>query len=195
VTALDYILDGLEAELALERELGVRVVECDRASLSPPAPAPVKPEPRHAPPPPGPRHAPPPPVAAPGADADARHPFVFLHDRPLSVRGAEMIEKAVAAMHESPQSAPVVVDGQVPKARVYIVLGALALAKWIPGARAEPGMWVKTPGGADALVTYSPEKIVRYRVVTPAVEKMKQMLWRDLKEVMRRARSQDRRES
>ena len=33
MTALDYILDGLEAELALERELGVRFIECDRALL------------------------------------------------------------------------------------------------------------------------------------------------------------------
>ena len=35
MTALDYILDGLEAELALERELGVRFIECDRALLTP----------------------------------------------------------------------------------------------------------------------------------------------------------------
>ena len=34
MTALDYILDGLESELALERELGVRVVECDRSLVA-----------------------------------------------------------------------------------------------------------------------------------------------------------------
>ena len=35
MTVLDYILDGLEAELALERELGVRSVELesDKAAL------------------------------------------------------------------------------------------------------------------------------------------------------------------
>ena len=33
VTAIDYVLDGLEAELMLERELGVRAVECDRDLL------------------------------------------------------------------------------------------------------------------------------------------------------------------
>ena len=37
MTALEYILDGLEAELALERELGVRVIECDRGLLAKPA--------------------------------------------------------------------------------------------------------------------------------------------------------------
>ena len=43
MTALDYILDGLEAELALERELGVRSVEIDRALLAPLAPLPLAP--------------------------------------------------------------------------------------------------------------------------------------------------------
>ena len=33
MTALDYILDGLEAALELERELGVRSVEIDRNLL------------------------------------------------------------------------------------------------------------------------------------------------------------------
>ena len=36
---VDYILDGIEAELALERELGVRSIEIDRALLNPPSPA------------------------------------------------------------------------------------------------------------------------------------------------------------
>ena len=35
VTALEHILEGLEAELALERELGVRTVEIDRSLLAP----------------------------------------------------------------------------------------------------------------------------------------------------------------
>ena len=45
--ALDHILDGLEDALALERELGTRAVEIDRALLAvpqksaPPAPAPA----------------------------------------------------------------------------------------------------------------------------------------------------------
>ena len=36
MTALEYLLDGLEAELELERELGVRVVELDRTLLASP---------------------------------------------------------------------------------------------------------------------------------------------------------------
>ena len=31
---VEYILEGLEAALELERELGVRTVECDRAVLA-----------------------------------------------------------------------------------------------------------------------------------------------------------------
>ena len=40
---LDDILDGLEKELVLERELGVRSLECDRTLLAPPAAAPKGP--------------------------------------------------------------------------------------------------------------------------------------------------------
>ena len=96
------------------------------------------------------------------------------------------MSKIVAAMGESPQTAPVVYDDPVPAAGVYIVLGALAMRRWMPGAKAAPGGWLKTPRGADALVTYSPEKIVRYKVVTPAVKQMKLDMWTSLKGAVRR---------
>ena len=206
MTVLDYILDGLEAELALERELGVRVVECDRSLLKPPAPPaaepprPVEP-PRPDEPPPKPvvpprpvePPRPPKPVVLPRPVETPRHAsgggsprFVFLHHKPLSPDAEAMMSKIVAAMGESPQTAPVVYDDPVPAAGVYIVLGALAMRRWLPGAKAAPGGWLKTPRGADALVTYSPEKIVRYKVVTPAVKQMKLDMWTSLKGAMRR---------
>ena len=151
MTALDYILDGLEAELALARELGVRTVEIDRALLVPPsASAAVRP-----PPPPAP--APRPPAASASAYA-----FVFLHDKPLSPAGAEMMAKIVAAMGKTAATAPVVVAPPLPKAKVYIVLGGLALKRWFPGlpggrpgrarlqlARVHPAVQDGHTGGAE----------------------------------------------
>ena len=43
MNGLDGVLEGFEAALALERELGVRAVPLDRTLLSPPAPNPLKP--------------------------------------------------------------------------------------------------------------------------------------------------------
>ena len=106
MTALDYILDGLEAALELERELGVRTVEVDRGLLAP-APQAVA-------------SRPPPQVSAPSGTTaglktkdlgretrtgletrDARPAMgdlVFLHDRPLSPKGVEMMAKIIPAM-------------------------------------------------------------------------------------------------
>ena len=187
MTALEYILDGLEAELALERELGVRVVECDRSLLAPVAPA-AAPTFTALAKPASPRPAPLQrrPSTVPDRQRGSDYKFVFLHDRPLSPKGAEMVGKIVAAMGATGESAPVVVDGAMPRARVYVVLGAPALGKWMPDKKGGPGDWLKTDGGSDVLVTHSPESLVRFSVVTPAVMKMKRDMWTNLKEVVRR---------
>lgn len=207
MTALDYILNGLEAELQLERELGVRSFECDRSVLvpieaaapakvpaPPPAPSPVPPVPdaqaevpRPAAPPQraGVRYAAPAAAAAP-AEPGGRCEFVFLHEKPLSPRGAEMMAKITAALKKTAETAPVVTAGPLPQAGIYVVLGALALRKWFPGVKAAPGMWV-AEGGSDILVTYSPEFILRFGTVTPAVEKIKKEMWTSLKAVAQRA--------
>ena len=149
MTAVDYILDGLEAELVLERELGVRTVEFDRALLVSPVsrlPSPVAREtrdirretPRETP-------------------RDAKLDFAFLHDRPLSPKGVEMMAKIITALGRTAETAPVIVAPQLPKAKVYVVLGGLALKKYFPALKGGPGQWVKTEGGEDVLVTYSPE--------------------------------------
>ncbi len=204
MTALDYILNGLEAELQLERELGVRFVECDRSVLEPvvaeaPPPAEVKApqvvaatrvEAAFAPgnavastPVPGGR------IGAETAPVEAGggFDFVFLHEKPLSPKGAEMISKITAALKTTAELAPVVDSAPLPDARIYVVLGALALRKWFPEIKAAPGMWVKTRGGSDVLVTYSPEYILRFGTVTPAVEKIKKDMWTSLKAVAQRA--------
>ena len=197
---MEYVLDGLEAELELERELGVRAVEIDRALLShPPAAAPTG------------RAGVPPPAAAAGRSgvpppaADIRQPatvpepqpanhaplstsidFVFLHDRPLSQGGIEMMAKIVTAMKKTPESAPIVFNGERPAAKAYVLLGSGALRKWLPGVKGAPGEWVKDQAGNSYLVTYSPEFILRMGPPTPAVKEIKMKMWTSLKGVMQR---------
>ncbi len=196
---MEYVLDGLEAELELERELGVRAVEIDRALLSP-APAAAAGE-----------AAVPAPAAAageaavPASAADIRQPtaklepapanyassatfldFVFLHDRPLSPGGIEMMAKIVTAMKKTPETAPIIFTGERPEAKAYVLLGSGALRKWLPGVRGAPGEWVKDSAGNSYLVTYSPEFILRMGPVTPAVKEIKMKMWTSLKGVMQR---------
>lgn len=203
MNALDYILDGLEAALELERELGVRVVECDRSLLTPASRLPsnvsrlsgegletrdVRRETRV------------------GLETRDERPaannrtieqsngrtipdLAFLHDRPLSPAGIEMMAKIIGAMKRTAENSPIVVEPPMPRAKVLVVLGARALKKYFPEQKAEPGQWFRTPGGRDVLVTYSPEYILRFGTVTPAVQKLKQDMWRSLKAVVQRLKS------
>ena len=208
MTALEYLLDGLEAELELERELGVRVVELDRALLATPQVSS--------------------PVRAPSASSsnsnsrsssssnsssrsnsnshsssssNSNSPtpplphsstpslsFAFLHDRPLSPSGIEMMAKIVTAMHETPETAPIVFTGERPPAKMYVVLGSEAMKKWYPGMRGAPGQWLRGRNGEDVLLTYSPEYLLRFGAATPALMKLKREMWTSLKGVMQRLR-------
>lgn len=218
MTVLDYILDGIEAELALERELGVRFVECDRGVLAAAKrdaeerleardrnvafPLPVAPNgdatflsraketstttsPSHD-------------LRQPTSDArtvspsqpstsTSTFPFVFLHHAPLGEAGLTMMTKIVEALGQTLETAPIVTEAPVPKAKIYVILGGLALRKFQPKLKGVPGQWLKTERGADVLVTYSPEYILRFKTVTPAVKKLKTDMWHALKEVARRA--------
>ena len=59
---------------------------------------------------------------------------------------------------------------------------------YYPEMRGGPGQWLKSPEGDDVLITYSPEYILRFGTVTPAVLKLKQEMWRSLKAVAQRLR-------
>ena len=187
MVSMEYVLDGLEAELELERELGVRVVEIDRALLSPsPAAAAVR---AAVPPPAADIRQPatvPEPQPANHAPLSTSLDFVFLHDRPLSPGGIEMMAKIVTAMKKTPETAPIIFTGERPPAKAYVLLGSGALRKWLPGVRGAPGEWVKDSEGNSYLVTYSPEFILRMGPVTPAVKEIKMKMWTSLKGVMQR---------
>jgi len=194
VTAFDYILDGLEAVLEVERELGVRTVEIDRELLNEgqgPRLRPTKEENSTVD-----LRARPRPLASVSPSPELKQsnnsnnqtilPLVFLHDRPLSEKGVEMMAKILAAMGRTAKDTPIVVVPPLPAAKTVVVLGGLALKKFFPELRGEPGQWQKTSDGRDVLITYSPEYILRFATVTPAVQKIKQDMWRSLKAVVQR---------
>ena len=202
---VEYILDGLEAALELERELGVRAVECDRGLLaagvsslpskvlSPSGEGGLKTEDVRRETPAGleTRDARPAAVNRTIEQSNNRTiDLCFLHDRPLSPGGVEMMAKIIVAMHRTAENTPIVVEPPMPRAKVLVVLGGFALKKYFPGMRGEPGQWFRTPGGRDVLVTYSPEYILRFGTVTPAVQKMKKDMWTSLKAVVQRCNQQ-----
>ena len=190
---LSFVLNGLEDYLELERELGKRtiiessnnrIIELlgDLRESAPAVDAHVAPTADQA-------------SSAPSGNSTIRPfdnsivsscPFAFIHDRPLSPRAVEMMSKIVVALGQTAETAPIAVAPPLPKARFYVFLGRRALLKYLPGARAEENHWFKTPKGLDALYVKSPEDIVRYTTVTPALQKMKQDMWRALKTVSQR---------
>ena len=176
----DYVLDGLERWLEVERECGTRALEVDRSLLT--AQATVAAASRES-------QAARQTLDAPVSQVSPTGPvldFAFLHDRPLAPAGIEMMAKIVTALGKTADTAPVVVAPPLPNARAYVVLGALALKKYFPGLRGEPGQWVKSADGKDVLITYSPAFILRFPTVTDAVKKIKRDMWNSLKGVMQR---------
>ena len=83
MNVLDYLLDGVEAELALERELGVRLVECDRELLKPLPNQEVAAVARSVEERPAERQS----VSASDQPTAQQYDFVFLHDKPLTAGG------------------------------------------------------------------------------------------------------------
>jgi len=174
VTVLDYLLDGLAAELELVRELGARTVEVDRALLREPD---------------APRGAVAAPVVAPvvvrretrDVPRDVRR-----ETRELGPAGTEMMAKIVAALGRTAATAPVLVAPPRPPAKVYVALGARALEMWFPGLKGAPGNWLTAADGTPVLVTYSPEFILRFRTVTPDVQRIKRAMWIAIKSVLRK---------
>ena len=197
--ALEEILTAFEEALELERELGTRTVEIDRALLRcSPAPmaAPVR----------GvsdsgeasrssisngsgspsvssdASEASSPGTASDSGAAGAQADFAFLLEGEPEGPVAELLPKMSEAIGYGPDGVKI----NDPSARVLIVLGSEALAKWLPGVKARPGQWVQREG-VPALVTASPTKTYRFFGHDPAkIRALKLRLWADLKAALAR---------
>lgn len=97
-----------------------------------------------------------------------------------------MMAKIIVALGRTAETAPIIINAPIPKAKVYVVLGARAMRKFFPEMKGEPGAWGQASDGTPVLITYSPEFILRYGEVTPAVQKIKQSMWQNLKAVKQR---------
>ena len=196
MSSVNEILTAFEEALELERELGTRTVEIDRALLrcSPEAMAapargasdsrensgssatsgsrassgssmPRLPE-----------------TVNDSSAAGARADFAFLLEGEPQGPVAELLPKMSEAIGYGPDGVKV----NDPSARVLIVLGSDAMAKWLPGVKARPGQWVQR-GETPALVTASPTKTYRFFGHDPAkIRALKLRLWADLKAALAR---------
>ena len=89
-----------------------------------------------------------------------------------------MMERIYAAMKLDVSRVRLVTEAPLPPADKVVVLGGLALKKFLPGVQCQPGSWVKAPwGGGHALVTYSPEYILRFSEGSREQLAAKRSLW------------------
>ena len=95
---------------------------------------------------------------------------------------AELLPKMSEAIGYGPDGVKI----NDPSARVLIVLGSDAMAKWLPGVKARPGQWVMR-GETPELITASPTKTYRFFGNNPdKIHALKLRLWTDLKAALAR---------
>ena len=203
----DQILENLE----LERELGTRTVEIDRALLLPPKPEsasaepaadksaskPETPTPQPAAISPQPAAPSPQPVVAASVASTPSAPspaapnssggcdIAFLTGRPLSSAGAEAMAKTFAAMKRIKPDIQVVLN-ESRKSRVIVLLGSDALKKLLPTARPVRGQWIQL-NGVPAMMTFSPDYIFsHFQAGSPHERQAKSEMWEDIKSAIAR---------
>ncbi len=98
-----------------------------------------------------------------------------------------MMERIYAAMKLDASRVRLVTEAPLPAADKVVVLGGLALKKFLPGVQCQPGSWTKTPwSGGSALVTYSPEYILRFSEGSREQLAAKRQMWNSIKSAMSR---------
>lgn len=205
----DQILENLE----LERELGTRTVEIDRALLVPPEreeppspdipatsndaatgntatgtpPVSVQAEQMHRK-----GHATPIPVTSPKAQSastasgeTAECDIAFFTGRPLSDAGAEAMRRTFAAIDKIRPGVRLLMNERC-RARVIVMLGSDAMRKRLPTARPVRGAWL-TVGGIPAITTFSPDFIfTHFQQDSPHMNEAKREMWNDIKSAVAR---------
>lgn len=194
----DQILENLE----LERDLGTRTVEIDRALLVPPSverpvesaprtaepvvekkPRPVRTDTPQVPVSPAPETS---PLSAPPSRTESAVPpacdvdIAFFTGRALSPEGEDAMAKTFAAIRKIKPDARLCINEER-KAKVCVLLGSDALVKRIPAARPVRGKWV-TAGGVPTVMTFSPDYIFsHFQKDSPNMVKAKLEMWNDIK--------------
>lgn len=197
--AVDYILEGLAKNLEVTRECGAFAVEFDRDFLARlpkertvrnEAPAAVAEKPGVSSGSSGSsasRTSSPTRTSRPVAAQATRFDFVFLHHAAMAGASAEMMTNVITrGIKKTPETAPIVFEGERPPAKIYVVLGAKALAKWYEGVSLLNGGWFKDVD-SEVFYTWSPEDIFRFgTTLTPAMKQKKMDMWKGLQEGMRK---------
>ena len=183
MTARDYILCTLEAELALERELGLRVLELEHPEL-------LRREAAMAPAPTAQAEGAATAMAVPPAKLSAKPKMdtapealpelLFLHNGDLSLEANAIVGKIAAALGVK---AAVATKPPLPDSKRYVVLGQEALGRFFPGVRASLGSFL--PERRNVYFTHSPELFVRYGTDNPLVRDKKQQMWNGIKGLMK----------
>ena len=189
----DQILENLE----LERELGTRTVEIDRALLLPPKPEAESPDQQPATIRAQPAAPSPQPVVTASVASTPSAPspvapnssggcdIAFLTGRPLSSAGAEAMAKTFAAMKRIKPDIQVVLN-ESRKSRVIVLLGSDALKKLLPTARPVRGQWIQI-NGVPAMMTFSPDYIFsHFQAGSPHERQAKSEMWEDIKSAIAR---------
>ena len=202
----DQILENLE----LERELGTRTVEIDRALLVPPMPekaAETAPAPKasaQVSPAPVPQKA---KVSAPASLMPTASPsgpqatgsvsaapdqpapqcdIAFFTGHPLSPQGMEAMGKIFAAIRKIKADVLIGMNEEC-RAKVCVLLGSDALKKRLPSAKAVRGGWVTMDDGVPAIVTFSPDYIFsHFQEGSPRMKEAKTEMWNDIKSAVAR---------
>lgn len=111
--------------------------------------------------------------------------IAFFTGRTLSDRGNEAMRKTFAAMQKIRPGISVRLNEQC-KAKVVILLGSDAMLKRMPTARPVRGAWV-TLDGTPAIMTYSPDFIFsHFQEGSPNMNKAKHSMWSDIQSAIAR---------
>ena len=119
---------------------------------------------------------------------DPGEKFTVTNSPSMDIRKSSNVERLLWILNDGDcaEVAPIVFTGAKPLAKIYVVLGTKALAKWYEGVSLAYGGWFDDVG-SEVLLVYSPEDIYRFGTnLSPAMIQKKREMWKSLQEAMRK---------